>query len=311
MGNESQYKRVLKLSKELSTLPVISYYLKLYAAELILNEKERDGEATELVMSLLDDVESFKNEVNDEGTKVLLNEKDKALAFVLNLAMSIYNGILVQIQDDRINDDIGKGLWCCIDLFQCCKHIWADSMDAVVKEQCDKRIKHSKYYLMKLKRGQLQSEKKPQQTTSEPTNSNPLSEVEDEIPNFVEDLEDQPLFEEPKDSQIAQQHDPSPYLGVDESVEKLKQLKSTLPTKESPEVPIKLTTPEPIKLESPKPAVRHDVATLKEIMSREHRIQKAQRSAKYAISALNYDDIVTAKAELQQAFKLIEDLTPE
>lgn len=304
MSNVAQYKRVIKLSKELSTLPVISYYLKLYAAELILNEKERDGEATELVMSLLDDVESFKNEVNDEGTKILLNEKDKALAFVLNLAMSIYNGILVQIQDDRINDDIGKGLWCCIDLFQCCKHIWADSMDAIVKEQCDKRIKHSKYYLMKLKRGQLQSDKKPQETTSEPTNSNPLSEVEDEIPNFVEDLEDQPLFEEPKDSEIAQQHGPSPSLKVDESVEKLKQL-------ESPEVPIKLPTPEPIKLESPKPAVRHDVATLKEIMSREHRIQKAQRSAKYAISALNYDDIVTAKAELLQAFKLLEDLTPE
>lgn len=108
MGNAVQYGRVLKLARELAGLPVISYYLKLYAAEIILDEKERDEEATQTVVSILDEVEEFRNSADDEGTKLLLHDKEKALAFAMNLAMSIYNGILVQIQTNRLTARSGR-----------------------------------------------------------------------------------------------------------------------------------------------------------------------------------------------------------
>lgn len=283
---------------------------------MILNEKERDQEATQSVVSLLDDIESYKSQVNDEGTKLLLHDNEKALAFVLNLAMSIYNGILVQIQDERIDNEVGKGLWCCIELFQCCKHLWADKMDAAVKEQCDKRIKYSKYYLRKLKRGELQNQKEAEPGTPEPllptqAAESQSSEVEDEIPTFVEENEDPKISEHLKESKTEFEGELSPSLSSSGSVEDSNHEGASPLIAESPELPERLPSPVPVKQVLPKPVVKHDVATLKEIMSREDRIQKAQRSAKYAISALNYDDVVTAKAELLQALRLVEALESE
>lgn len=333
MGNAVQYGRVLKLARELAGLPVISYYLKLYAAEIILDEKERDEEATQTVVSILDEVEEFRNSADDEGTKLLLHDKEKALAFAMNLAMSIYNGILVQIQNQQVDSEIRKGLWCCIDLFQCCKHLWGDSMDEVVRKQCDKRIKYAKYYLMKLKKGELGSSlevlpegmqesspsvpledmpdpsgfplvpgeikdryTEPKATTPDLTDGN-QPEEEGDMPTFVDDEEEAPTFQE-EPEELEQPEDPE---------ETAFQKEPSVPLELTPELTPE-PTPEPLPRVKATPPAPSKISTLKEIMSREEIVHKAQKSAKYAISALNYDDIATAKKELRAALQALEEL---
>lgn len=333
MGNAVQYGRVLKLARELAGLPVISYYLKLYAAEIILDEKERDEEATQTVVSILDEVEEFRNSADDEGTKLLLHDKEKALAFAMNLAMSIYNGILVQIQNQQVDSEIRKGLWCCIDLFQCCKHLWGDSMDEVVRKQCDKRIKYAKYYLMKLKKGELGSSPEvlpegmqesspsvpledipdpsgfplvpgeikdrytePKATTPDLTDGN-QPEEEGDMPTFVDDEEEAPTFQE-EPEELEQPEDPE---------ETAFQKEPSVPLELTPELTPE-PTPEPLPRVKATPPAPSKISTLKEIMSREEIVHKAQKSAKYAISALNYDDIATAKKELKAALQALEEL---
>lgn len=358
MGNAVQYGRVLKLARELAGLPVISYYLKLYAAEIILDEKERDEDATQTVVSILDEVEEFRNSADDEGTKLLLHDKEKALAFAMNLAMSIYNGILVQIQNQQVDSEIRKGLWCCIDLFQCCKHLWGDSMDEVVRKQCDKRIKYAKYYLMKLKKGELGSSPEvlpegmqesspsvpledmpdpsgfplvpgeikdrytePKATTPDLTDGN-QPEEEGDMPTFVDDEEEAPTFqEEPEEpEELEQPEDPEetafqkePSVPLEPTPEPTPEpspkVASKATPKETPEPePAPEPTPEPLPRVKATPPAPSKISTLKEIMSREEIVHKAQKSAKYAISALNYDDIATAKKELKAALQALEEL---
>lgn len=308
--------------------------MKLYVAETILDEKDRSEELTQLVVQMLDEVESFKSQVTDEGTKILLHDQTKALAFVMNLAMSVYNGILVQIHDGRVDSDLGKGLWCCIDLFQCCKHLWSNVMDQSVVEQCDKGTKHAKYYLMKLKRGELskgeESSGKEEKTFNEQSASveTPSVEMDALGPSArdveTEEVEEPPAFLEedpdiPSMSGLSLSRDSSSTLEASsiqqEKNESIADGQEVLPSEATEHLSMeqvdKEASPEPVRpipVAAPYTAKKHDVAALKKIMTREETISHAQRSAKYAISALNYEDTVTAKAELQEALRLIETL---
>lgn len=322
-------KRVIRLSRELGSLPIISYYLKLYGAEVLLGLEERDEETTSLVVQLLDEVEDFKNGTEDEGTKILLHDQSKALAFTMNFAMSLYNGLLVQIQDGKVDASVSQGLWCCIDLFQCCKHLWDECMDGKVKEQCDKRIKYAKYYLMKLKRGDLKANS-PEPLASEEQSLTEQDEHDvyeisegtvdagggpescssgEEKREFEHEYEERVVLKK-SDSQISLPEVPS---FVDEEIGTEPE-SGLLPPASFVDVPeirhdigpdsVKHTG---LEKNEEKPQA-HDIKSLQEIMSKEETINKAQRSAKYAISALNYDDIPTAKAELQSALKYLESL---
>ena len=206
-------------------------------------------------------------------------------------------------------------------------------MDEVVRKQCDKRIKYAKYYLMKLKKGELGSSPEvlpegmqesspsvpledmpdpsgfplvpgeikdrytePKATTPDLTDGN-QPEEEGDMPTFVDDEEEAPTFQE-EPEELEQPEDPE---------ETAFQKEPSVPLELTPELTPE-PTPEPLPRVKATPPAPSKISTLKEIMSREEIVHKAQKSAKYAISALNYDDIATAKKELKAALQALEEL---
>ncbi|CCE62137.1 hypothetical protein TPHA_0B04680 [Tetrapisispora phaffii CBS 4417] len=140
-------------------LNILGYYLKLYIIEQVLNESERTKEATKLVTDLLDYIEAFKNEIETEkdeelaALKLLISDQNKAMAYTLKFTMTLYNSKLLQLKDGPWNNDLKRGLWCCIDLFNCILHLWGDKITD--KEPVRKCTKLCKIYLSKLAKGEI------------------------------------------------------------------------------------------------------------------------------------------------------------
>lgn len=68
---------------------------------------------------------------------------------------------------------------------------------------------------------------------------------------------------------------------------------------------VRSTTPEKDSVSEKKQYSSNDLMAM---MDKASKIEKVQRSAKYAISALNYEDISTARAELTKALQLLDSL---
>lgn len=154
-------------------LVILSYYLRLYVVEEILNIKERPEELTTIASELLDIIEQFKSSVlkeveieeTNEVLKKLIEDQDKAKIYCLNFTMNLYNQKLEQVSNGPWNIDLKRGLWCCIDLFESILHLW--EFDSENEESIRKRIKYCKIYLSRLGKGQLGQEEKKEEVISE------------------------------------------------------------------------------------------------------------------------------------------------
>lgn len=191
-------------------LAIISYYLRLYAVELILQgEESRSPELTQLATTLLDKIEDFKNAVKpDEGEDghvkdspqeanyTLIHDQSKAKMYVLSFTMTLYNEKLIQIKEGRFDADLKRALWCCIDLFSCVLHLWNEDLKDEVRDSLKKRVKLCKVYLSKLARGELgaagDDQDKEESGTKELDYSDFISpdNVDDLAPELKEGAED-------------------------------------------------------------------------------------------------------------------------
>lgn len=178
-------------------LVILSYYLRLYVVEEILNIKERPEALTTIASELLDAIEQFKNgvlsgveaEETNEVLKKLIEDQDKARIYCLNFTMNLYNQKLEQVSSGPWNIDLKRGLWCCIDLFESILHLWI--FDTENEESIRKRIKYCKVYLSRLAKGQLGAvEKKEEEEEQEIT--------EDDVDKAINEALNETKIEESK-----------------------------------------------------------------------------------------------------------------
>lgn len=221
--NKVTITRLLKTAKDFDAvgLIIISYYLRLYLVEKILNEVNRPEELTELASNLLDSIEQFKTGVlasddndGENNVKLLINDQDKAKVYFINFAMNLYNQKLEQLSkvtdnqnkeenvsisgNNNVEQDLKRGFWCCIDLFETTLHMW--NFDSVpensggIEEQqqqrqlIQKRLKYCKLYLSKIAKGKLNNEANGKVIESSPETLHPKKDnYKEEQSNSIED----------------------------------------------------------------------------------------------------------------------------
>ncbi|AMD19522.1 HCL629Cp [Eremothecium sinecaudum] len=269
--------------------PVVGYYMKLYAVELVL-EQGVTG-LRETAAKLLDEVEAFKKDASgadgDAGTALVLEDQEKAKAVVLHFAMKMENGILESIGAEGYTADLLKGLWCCIDLFECIIHLWGGKqLSEEEKKECKKRIKFAKYSLTKGKKQEVGGKNVPEDELG----------GRDSISSLVEfsGLGDMPTFLE------GDELDEEVNENVEEELQDLE--------KEVEEDTAVLKTPIVAEEQRQQSRSPMKMADIDELMDRERKSDEVRRLAKYAISAMNYEDVTTAKRELEKALAILDTM---
>lgn len=312
--------RLVATSKDfdITGLQIIGYYLRLYAIELLLNDQERSVELTELATELLTTVETYKDSVKSEdaselGSPVygLIHDQEKAKMYVSNFALSLYNGKLKQVQEGPWDYTLQRGLWCCIDLFSCISHLWGDQ-DGSVK----RRLKYCKVYLSKLVKGELGPNKEVEQDSLETTPGAKLdykdfldNEPEETVSEMVsrlkaaddEEEEEQEATGDSAEISLPQAPNNEPASKAESEFEP-----DFVDSDENEEKDSVAPAPAPAPAAAPvETQKRYTKDQLTTMLKRSEEIEKVQRMAKYAISALNYDDIATAKDELTKALEIL------
>lgn len=184
--NKVTITRILKTAKDFDAigLIIISYYLRLYLVEKILKEASRPEELTQLASNLLDNIEQFKTDVlasdendGESNIKLLINDQDKAKLYFINFTMNLYNQKLEQLSkmtnnqneekdasgSDSTEQDLMRGFWCCIDLFETILHMWdfetvlenSNNIEEQQQQLIKKRLKYCKLCLSKIAKGEL------------------------------------------------------------------------------------------------------------------------------------------------------------
>ncbi|CCF57704.1 hypothetical protein KAFR_0D00570 [Kazachstania africana CBS 2517] len=340
-------KRVISTANDFDVtgLGIVGYYLKLYAVEQIIAEEDKSKELTEIATNLLDAIESYKGSVlssEDEGAtalKVLLHDENKAKMYVLNLAMQVYNNKLKQISSGPWDINLRRSLWCCIDLFQCVLHLWIKQLSDKEQASINKSIKYCKIYVTKLMKGEIggtadsgsaktldvsdftdakhaYSDEQEDVTKDEEKSASEGEEIKEEE---EEEEEEEEVREQVKEEKIQDDQDDDTELY--EMMNKLKAIKpddspsrslislpnppsdreETMETEQIVEIPDFVDSDNEIK-----PAYSKE--NLHEIMEKSTKIEQVQKHSRYAISALNYEDIKTAKNELVKALELLNSI---
>lgn len=333
---------------DLTGLGIIGYYLRLYAIKLILADDETTEEFMGQVSELMESVEGYKRSVEsadgeegEDSVYSLVCDEERAKTYVLNFAMSLYNGKLKQIQSGPWDYTLQRGLWCCIDLFSCVQSLWEDNDGSL-----QRRIKYCKVYLTRLAKGELGDRREPAGEAAAVAAASPEASQESEgnlsddgISGLLKRLRTTGSDEAsdlssadismPLAPRIKPRRGGEPESGkepkfIDSEPEEEVRKLDVVPEKESKEVgenrrftQDQLRSMEEVQNrdvvpeKQPKQVAENRRFTqdqLQSMMEKSTQIEKAQKLAKYAISALNYDDIPTAKDELIKALEILNAL---
>ncbi|GMM56653.1 Vta1 protein [Maudiozyma humilis] len=395
MDLDARITRLARRAHEFDTagLGIISYYLRLYTVETVLDRKDRREEQTHFAMQLMDRIESFKHSIDkmDDGSRekevllTLVSDDQRAMTYMLNFTMSLYNKKLAQVQTGPWDRDFTLALWCCVDLFQCILHLWRGLI--AEPDTIKKRIKYCKVCISKAAKGELgrpetvedeerelsidyalPGEGKDAQSgkgegSGDGSDAVDANEIDDalagatgngEVDTSAEhlvsstgkaasepaentaDFDDMPVpsktqsddvtpardstefddvaSDETDASEVSPDHSMPDLASPDETV-----AKTPLPPKPiTPPAEVKTTPPsipafiddddEDIVVAPAATPAKPTQSALHAMMDRTSAIEQVQKNAKYAISALNYEDVATAKDELRKALALLEKL---
>ncbi|CAI4636349.1 BAQ_1a_G0036570.mRNA.1.CDS.1 [Saccharomyces cerevisiae] len=324
--------RVVATAKDFDKvgLGIIGYYLQLYAVELILSEEDRSQEMTALATELLDTIEAFKKEIGGESEaedsdkslhvmNTLIHDQEKAKIYMLNFTMSLYNEKLKQLKDGPWDVMLKRSLWCCIDLFSCILHLWKENISETSTNSLQKRIKYCKIYLSKLAKGEIGSSDEKtldyadfaddSEETKDEDVDHQTSDLENNNNDKVEGLvpKDQTTSYEPVD-EVPEFIDDADSVNEEEQTVDKNEDAITKDEQQVVKKEVDLTRP---SAPSEPAAAEHKSYTkdeLTKIMDRASKIEQIQKLAKYAISALNYEDLPTAKDELTKALDLLNSI---
>ncbi|KAA8896481.1 hypothetical protein TRICI_006886 [Trichomonascus ciferrii] len=329
--------------------PVISYYCKLHAVQQILGQNlhQSSSEVAEFSSGLLDEVEQFKNDaLADEKYQSIINDEQTAQVYVENFALKVFAKADNEVREQR-STRATPTTFLAAAVFLDTLKVFQSPLEAHVQD----KIKYAKFHaariLKALKAGEdpnlyeppkedqdevdaleqelgsievLDGQEKPAEedqpaAPQAPAPAQPSSFLEDEgnttqtPPNDNLGLPEAPpvLPKAPADAPIGKHgvslpSAPSIPPPRPESPEKESQ-----PQPHAPPAPAPAPAPPPTAPSS-KPISKQDVDS---IVQQSNIISEAQKRAKYAISALNYEDVDTATSELQSALNLLAKYNPQ
>ncbi|ODV98003.1 hypothetical protein PACTADRAFT_47828 [Pachysolen tannophilus NRRL Y-2460] len=351
---------LLNRSKELISIePIISYFCKLDAVELILDKKLHltSNEISSFTMSLLDHIEFLKKNLPQEELNII-NDKDKSYKYVEDFAIAIFNKSYLDVINHTTSKSTVSTFNASIVFLNLLK-LWNDG---ILNPEILMKLKYAKFHAMRIikdyKEGKDPNDyMPPEDLTRDVQNeideslsgTNHLEKENDEeillkktsfinnqpnnkdfslpqVPNFIDKEEDEkkeipnppslpnaPNFTDYQQSSGQNDHfsSPSPVSHIPTSPS---ALPPTSTDEQPPHSPSVLPSVLPSVSQTNKAPSSHQRKTsssstkynVDEIITQEQKISKAQKYCKFAVSALNYEDIETAIQELKNALNLLE-----
>ncbi|CAN3363693.1 hypothetical protein DICA2_E13454 [Diutina catenulata] len=324
--------------------PVVSYYCLIYVLEYILSHKlHTESKAVETyTVQLLDDTESAKN--SDE-LKEVLDNKQLCVTAVASFAYKLFNQCVSAAAPANKQAAIAKiratiNFLTVLSVFTANEGIdWAkvSGGTATTGEEFEqlnnKKIKVLKVQLVKVIKSQdtdLEAELDELAPEGKGLSEEPPEEeapVLPEPPKFIDDdtpslpsapsaLDDEPSLSLPgaprtnpdDDSEIGLPSAPH-YLPDDDLSGITKSSAISVIHPDDHKEPAPGPVPRRTSFVPKSDAVPVTKETVSEIMNRTDAIAQVQKHAKFAISALNYEDVDTATKELQQALAKLASIS--
>lgn len=327
--------------------PVMAYYCKLHAVQQILGQNlhQTSSEVAEFSSGLLDEVEQFKNEaLADEKYQTIINDEQTAQVYVENFALKVFAKADNEVRGQRASKATPTTFLAAA-VFLDALRVFQSPLEPHIQD----KIKYAKFHAARILKafkggedpnlyeppaeqhdddevdvlgqdlGSIEvldgQEQQPEQPAAAPAPAQPSSFLEDQETgppqNDADSLglpEAPPVLPKaPADAPIGKHgvslpSAPSVPPPRPESPEKEPQ-----PQPQPPPPPAPAPAPAPAP-PSTKPISKQDVDS---IVQQSNIISEAQKRAKYAISALNYEDINTAQTELQSALNLLAKYNPQ
>ncbi|KAK7207014.1 Vta1 like-domain-containing protein [Myxozyma melibiosi] len=277
--------------------PVISYYCKYYAIEEALASKvhQSDPEAAEYVTNLLDVVETEKNALSDRDT---INDEMVAQAYVEKFASRVFANADKDLINKTATKSTATNLLAASNFLELLK-LFGDP-DQTLLDQ----IKYCKFHAVRIQRA-LKLGEDP--NVYEDPRATQKQEQESEVEQHDEQQQQQ---------QISPQHSaasstisagsPPPPSAPARSFSPVPP--SAPPASHfSPSAPPSTTTPSSTSSYnvSSSSSSSKPQESVQQIMDEAQRFTLAQKHSKFAISALNYEDVGTAVKELKTALRLL------
>lgn len=325
--------------------PIISYHCKLYAAQQIVDQglHQKDTEAAIFTGNLLDEIEKLKEEdpvlVSEKGQAVI-SDDTVASSYVEAFALKIFARADKQVREKTSNKATAQMFFAAATFFEVVKLFGDLDKDVVDKIKYSKF--HAARILRTLKAGEDPNEftvededdviddaiggdeddgGAPKQPTTEEEEAE-LPE-EEQIKRMMAEMKKEAGFDDdgadsvdPLDGKDVSSHASKALSSHDDPFTNIPPAPPTfLPEDNTPPAPPsnppgdvappKPTLPSPQrKVSSPAKIVAKPVDP-KTVLDEDALIKQAQKHAKFAISALNYEDKETALKELQAAMDLL------
>ncbi|ODV87611.1 hypothetical protein CANARDRAFT_194392 [[Candida] arabinofermentans NRRL YB-2248] len=328
----------IKRSNELDKFqPVIAYFCKLYAVEVILKEKLhlQSKEIETYAFHLLDQIEVIKAEFKESNPKIseLINDRASSFKLVKAFSDSIFQKAFQEISNHTSSRKTVESFKASLDFYNLL-NLWEDLYSENIGD-IEKQIKYAKFHSMRILKAYKNGED-PNDYISPEEQKDDSAEIDSAFPPAPSGLqtpvastsETDPatlqLPTAPDDIEDELNMPPAPVL--------IRGERNELGLPETPHLPPKLPPqPETPKSQQPKPVAKnvqtpktHGVpnttrasihepeshkiskAEIQKILRDDEIIAMAQKKAKFAISALNYEDVDTAIKELQAALNLLK-----
>ncbi|GMM45611.1 Vta1 protein [Pichia kluyveri] len=324
----------IQRAQELSNVqPLISYFCYLYAAQLIMESQLHltDSNATIYIEVLLNTIEDERTEFQEKMPQFMdvLSDKEKSFKLILGFSLNIFKNAVNAVETHTVTKETAVSFKAFLTFIEVVK-LWPDFY-ATESNEIHKHIKYAKFHatriLKALKNG---TDINDYATADELKELEELEGSENTNEEISDEINEEVSKEETNDSAVKLPTPPNDIKGelkMPSTPVLIKGRKNSLGLPTAPESDIK---PESPKLpEKPKSTVQTTIAApvivpskpqvqsnptsskiltkeeVQTIWNKEEIISNAQRKAKFAISALNYEDIETAIKELQAALSLL------
>lgn len=334
----------IKRGREVATAqPLISYYCYLYAAQLILESKlhTQYTSVAEYIEVLLDTIEANRKSLEEGAPKLaeILLDKEKSFKLVLGFTLSIFNKCASEIDQHMCSKKTVQGFMAFLNFIEILK-LWPEIYETK-KDELQKQIKYAKYHsnrvLKSLKNGEDPNDyvtendkemldqllQEQFEGTQDGVQESPTDEIAPTLPEPPSNapnndivLPTAPVLIKNHKNSLGLPAVPNESLSIQPAspdstrVSHIPQLPPKPPKAssddESPDISKSSIKRTPGKSQLAKDGKVMSREEVEELWTKEDIISSAQKKAKYAISALNYEDIETAIKELQEALKLLK-----
>lgn len=308
----------LKRALELQDIkPIVSYYCKFYITDYIINNKLHlsSPDVANFTLLLLDNMEQCKAQLSELDMQIM---QDSAASYdhVQEFAFSVFHKGYLDIVNHTTSKATVSVLKSSLEFMTILKY-WGEPL----RPEVLKNIKYAKFHIsrvLKLYRANQDPNDymTPEDKEMEQNIDQELATATLSTPTppstHLKNTETSPEPDLPKPpTSLNSQHPelPKPPSFIkDEDTSELPQ-PPTFINDIDPQTPVSPTSSPPLPppvVKPQEPARKISKLDIAQILSTEEKIEKTQKLCKFAISALNYEDMETAKLELRKALAILE-----